>query len=221
MSHRIKYFFISFGLIFLYLLLNELTTLIALPFKDNTFLLNIILIVGSFVSTFVIAFILKDELISKWDDFKKNKNDYIPKIVKYWAIGFSLMYVTNIIISILFLNGIAPNEEANREMIKLYPYYMAISVSLTGPIAEELLFRLTFKRVFSKKIVYILFTGILFGLAHMLTNSTLIEFLYIIPYSVLGITFSALVYDTDNIYTSIFAHIFHNVLTLMIIFRFM
>ena len=127
------------------------------------------------------------------------------------------MMISNLIIVFLFLKGIAPNEEANREMLRNYPLYMIFAVTILAPICEELMFRLSFKNVFKNRLVYILFTGISFGAMHLLANTSLIELLYIIPYSALGIAFSAICYDTDNIYSSIIAHIMHNTLTVLLL----
>ena len=217
---KIKIILKCFGLIFLYLILEEITGLIASFYKGNLLYQNIILIVGGIITTILFIYIFREKIMLKINDFKKNCKTYIPKSVKYWAIGFTITYVLNIIIAVFLLKGVAPNEEANRLMIRSYPVYMALSACLISPICEELLFRLSFKEIFNKRISYILFTGILFGAAHLIVSDNLTDLLYILPYSALGVTFSMICYDTNNIFSSIFAHILHNTISFIIIITF-
>ena len=206
------------GLILLYMVLQEFTGLVASFYKGNLLYQNIILIVGTLFTTILFVFIFRKDLVAYFKNFKENYSKTIPKCIKYWLIGFVITYIINIIISVFLLHGIAPNEEANRLMLKTYPIYMALSVCITSPICEELLFRLGFKNAFKRRIPYVLFTGILFGAAHLIVSERLIDLVYIFSYSALGITFSLVCYDTDNIFSSIFTHILHNtVIYLMLI----
>lgn len=212
---KIKSFVKSFGLIFLYLIFEEIIALLS-TCNNSLLYKNIVLIVGSLVVTVVFISFFNKDIFKDFKDFKKNHKDYIPRSLKYWAIGYVITFVLNIIISVL-INGIAPNEEANRLMITSFPIYMALSVCLTAPICEEILFRLNFKSIFHKRLVYILFTGILFGAAHLIVSENLMDLVYILPYSALGISFSAAYYDTKNIFTSIFIHIFHNTVNFLLL----
>ena len=60
-------------------------------------------------------------------------------------------------------------------------------------------------------------SGLLFGALHVITQITsLYDYLYIIPYSALGIAFAITNYKTNNVFPSIFTHMIHNgVITLM------
>ena len=58
---------------------------------------------------------------------------------------------------------------------------------------------------------------LLFGGMHLLSASSLKELLFIIPYGSLGFFFAKAYYETDNIYTSIIMHIFHNSLSIFFI----
>ena len=98
-----------------------------------------------------------------------------------------------------------------------YRYYSILSTALLAPIMEEILFRLNFKGLFKDKNTFIYSTGLLFAAMHLLSSSSIAELIYIIPYACLGIAFSKIYADTDNIFPSIFMHILHNSLTLFII----
>ena len=216
---KIINFFKSFGIILLYLLLG---TIVGVYTKylglSNPLVNQIVLILGELLVLIVIAYILKDKLSGQIENFKKNYKEYLPKALKYWATGFAFMIVLNVLILFLIPSGIAPNEEANRELMKIYPLYSIISAGLIAPISEELIFRLNFKNVIKSRIPFVLVTGLLFGAAHIMVSSSLFELIYILPYSALGIAFSLGFYDTDNIMTSISMHAFHNIASLIIIF---
>lgn len=213
-----KAFLKSLGIIFLYIVLSSVEYLIFNKIKTDSALINNFIQIGlSLVTVLIIALFMEKKLKGQWQIFKKNFKEYIPKSLKYWGCGFAIMFVANIIINVIIMKGIAPNEEANREIINLYPLYSIISVCIIAPIIEELIFRLNFKNVIKKNIAFIIFTGILFGAMHIVSSTSLIELIYIIPYSILGITFSKIYADTDNIFSSILAHALHNTITIIII----
>jgi len=208
---KILEFFKSLGIILLYVLVVSFTSSYAYLISDSDLLTkNIALIIGDVITVLVIALCMTKKLKGQFNDFKKNYKTYTKKAIKYWLIGFAVMFLSNMLIIYLFSTPLATNEEANREMLGLYPLYSVISMCVLAPIVEEMLFRLNFKNVIKKRVSFVLITGILFGLIHILSAETIEQLIYIIPYSALGIAFAAAFYDTDNIYTSITAHIIHN-----------
>ena len=216
---NVKNFIKSIGFIFLYLFLNVLISLISYFIKtDNLLLENVILVLENIFILLIIYSIMRKKMTNEFNNFKKNYKKNISISIKYWFMGFVFMIITNLIITLLFIKGIAPNEESNREILNMYPLYSIISMCLIGPFIEELLFRLNFSDVFKNRTAYIIVTGIIFGSMHVILSlETVRDLFYIIPYSCLGIAFGAIYYDTKNIYSSIFAHSLHNTLTIAII----
>ena len=69
------------------------------------------------------------------------------------------------------------------------------------------------------KYLFILISGILFGSMHVIGSVTSVyDYLYIIPYSALGISFAALLYKTDNIFSTITIHSIHNTASIILYF---
>ena len=150
---------------------------------------------------------LKKDLI----DFKNNFGNYSDIALKYWAIGFVAMMASNLLINISANIKLASNEQGVREIISVVPVLSIFSICIFAPIAEELIFRKTFKECFKEKWTFILISGIVFGLLHVIGSfNSLQEFLYVIPYSSLGIAFALIYYKTGNIFSSIFVHCLHN-----------
>ena len=85
-----------------------------------------------------------------------------------------------------------------------------------APFYEEVLFRLNFKNLFKNKIVFSIFTGLIFGSMHLISAKSLIEIPFILSYSIAGFALGYVFYDTNNIFTSMFFHFFNNFLSLIL-----
>ncbi len=175
----------------------------------------------SLFSNFIIAIVLillyLKDLKKEWKIFKANHSDCIDVGLKYWMIGLFIMMGTNIIINLFSKSHLSGNEKVVQEMITVLPWAMLINAGILAPIAEEITFRKAFRNFLSNKWVFALTSGLIFGGLHIVGNiSSFVDFFYIIPYGALGTCF-ALAYDeTDNVFTSMFFHFFHNtVLTIL------
>ena len=59
-------------------------------------------------------------------------------------------------------------------------------------------------------------SGLLFGLAHVIGQTNIwTDWLYVIPYGVLGCSFAASYSDTDTIFTPILFHMIHNIVLIV------
>lgn len=165
----------------------------------------------------ILAFIYRKTLK---EDFKKIKGNFYQMLdsgIKYWLIGLIGMMVSNIIIGLFIPEAQATNEQGVQTLIHSSSILAIIAVGILAPIIEELTFRKAFREVFNHKILFALASGLIFGSLHVvLSLNSLWDLFYIIPYSSLGIAFGYMYQKTDNIYTSIIMHMFHNtVLTLL------
>ena len=177
--------------------------------SDNIFVASLFQVLTYVILLLIIGGIYHKRLIH---DFKNFKKEYVGIALKNWIIGLGAMFIANIIISSI-AGGIASNEEANRTLLGNYPVSSFISMVFLGPLIEELTFRASFKSAFSKWYTFAIVTALLFGSAHIssfISTKDFFELLYLIPYSTLGFFFAKAFYETDNIYTSYLAHMFHN-----------
>lgn len=162
----------------------------------------------------IFFFIYKDDLRKEWKKFREDPWGKINTGLGYWAIGILIMIVSNLVINRI-VGGGASNEEAVQSMIKTLPLVMLINAGFIAPFSEEMVFRKAFRDVFKKRWLFAIASGLVFGLLHCL-GGPLIEYLYIIPYGILGFSF-ALAYDkTDSIYTPLFLHMFHNTALILV-----
>lgn len=178
---------------------------------------NTLRVIPNITEAFLLILLYKNYLKKDFIDFKKNFGKYSDIAIKYWGVGFVIMMASNIIISFLSPVEIASNEQGVREIISAVPILSLFSICIMAPIAEELTFRKSFKDCFNSKWLFVLISGIVFGFLHVIGSfSSVYEFLYIIPYSALGISFALTYYKTNNIFSSVFIHCMHNTMLVLL-----
>lgn len=159
----------------------------------------------------ILAFIYRKDLKKDFKKLKENFNSIIDTGIKYWFIGLIVMVISNIFIGLFISNAKAGNEEGVQQLIHSSKFLSIFAVGILAPIIEELTFRKAFRDVFTNRTLFVLTSGLVFGGLHVILSlNSLWDLFYIIPYSSLGIAFSYMYQKTDNIYTSMIMHIFHN-----------
>lgn len=145
-------------------------------------------------------------------DIKINHKKYFKENIKYWFFGLIIMYVANFLIQFVFVKSLPNNEEILREQFQLSPIYIYISAVLIGPFMEEIVFRRSFKNLIKNEYIFMITSGLVFGAMHAFNTDkiTLLEILYLIPYSAPGIMFAKMLNKTDNIFVSTAIHMLHN-----------
>ena len=181
------------------------------------------LILGLFSSIITISTLLilfRDDIKKDVKDFIKNRNKLFDESFKIWCVGLIVMAIFNLTINHFSPNEIANNEEAIRSYISASPIIMIINTAIMAPLLEELVFRKSFRCIFKNKYIFVLVSGIVFGALHVIFSiDNVYEYLYILPYSSLGIALAYMYYNTDNICCPINMHSIHNaIMTLMNIF---
>ena len=174
--------------------------------------LNILLSAfSSSIVSFILFFIYRKELKTEFIKFKNNFSSNMDIGLKYWLGGLFYMMVFNIVISSVFKGGTAGNEETIQNMISTLPWMMIISAGILAPWNEEIVFRKALRNVFKNKYLFMLASGLVFGLAHVVGNvNTWTDWLFVLPYGSLGVAF-ALAYDkTDTVFTPMIFHMIHN-----------
>lgn len=168
--------------------------------------------ISSLIFAIFLILIYQKELKREWQIFKNKLSENMDIGIKYWLFGLLGMMIANLIITFVLKAGQANNEQSVQKMITAYPLVMIISAGIIAPINEEILFRKCFKNMINNQLLFILISGIFFGLLHIVSATTFTQFLYIIPYSSLGIAFAIMYVKTDSVFTSMSMHMIHNTL---------
>ena len=148
--------------------------------------------------------------------FKEYFREYSSLVFKTWGKALVVTMIISLILQIVTGVEKANNQINLQESFKTMPVFIALLSTLYAPIAEELMFRGTIRKFIKNKKAFILVSGILFGLLHVIDDSkTLAEFSYVIVYSVLGMYLSTLYVKTNNLCTNIFMHFLQNTLSVI------
>lgn len=159
----------------------------------------------------LLIIIYRKDLKRDAQKLKKNLAKIFDSSLKYYLLGVLGMITSNLILTFVLKGNGATNEKIVQNMISTSPYLMLINAGIIGPIIEELVFRKTYKDAFKTKWLFILTSGLVFGAMHVITSATtFLEYLYMIPYACLGLSFAYMDQKEDNIYPSIMMHILHN-----------
>ncbi|MFU2417817.1 ABC transporter permease subunit/CPBP intramembrane protease [Peptacetobacter sp. AB800] len=183
-------------------------------------------IMGNTINQFIMALIPILVAVYIKADFKKLfsiKKIKIKDIIRAavtWFVGSLIMSVFVMILLKLFPNQMKVSEQLN-EIIKSSGglFTQIILFALVPAICEEILFRgfvlsafrdkKTFGQKNEKHIVFaIVVSGILFGIMHL-------DFIRIIPTSILGMVMAYNVYKSKSIFTSVGIHFFNNLLSVL------
>lgn len=207
----------GFSVIFVYLIISALPYDVLSIFGINYNNLNIIskqiyLIFYEVFLTLIIVYIYRKDIMTNFKDFKKNIKKYLSKYFKYWILMFGLMSISNMIVTMFTTTEVAQNQQSIVETLGIAPIYTIILTIFTAPILEELVFRLSFRKIFKHtNILYVIFSGLFFGAMHVLgTCTNLVDLLFIIPYSIPGFVFAYCHIKSKNIFVPISLHFIHN-----------
>ena len=178
----------------------------------NTISKCVFVALSEIILTLIIILIYKNDFIPNFKDFIKNIKSYFDKYIKYWFLTLGLMIISNLIITLFTTSEISNNQEMIVETFKRLPIYTIIVTIVVGPFLEELVFRMSFRKIFAhSNILFIFFSGFIFGGLHVITSLTsLNNLLFIIPYSIPGFMFAYLYTKSNNIMVPIMLHFVHN-----------
>lgn len=219
MTNKLLNMLKSIGLIFLMLTFTTIFFIIlninANDISDKEYIFY--LTISNLVLLTIYILIYRKTLIKDAKKFFKNFGDNLTTGIKYWLIGFIIMVASNLLITFILNKEIAGNEQDLRNFIDLFPLFMLFNTIIYAPITEELTFRKSIKDAFNNKWLFVIISGSIFGLLHILSYiTTWTDLIYLIPYGSLGIAFALLYYKTDNIFSTITMHAMHNFLAVIV-----
>ena len=192
-----------------------------LPFKilninPPTLFLEVYTILIEILTILFIFLLFKKEIVHMWKDFYENRDKYFKKYFKFWFLILVLMAFSNGIITLINKSEISNNQEAINDMFKRLPIYTYILSVFLAPIIEELVFRFCFMKIFNNKYLYIILSGVIFGLFHIIGSfESAYDFLFLVPYSIPGLIFAYILYDSKNIFNTIWLHFVHNGISML------
>ena len=192
-----------------------------LPFKilninPPTLFLEVYTILIEILTILFIFLLFKKEIVHMWKDFYENRDKYFKIYFKFWFLILVLMAFSNGIITLINKSEISNNQEAINDMFERLPIYTYILSVFLAPVIEELVFRFCFTKIFNNKYLYIILSGVIFGLFHIIGSfESAYDFLFLVPYSIPGLIFAYILYDSKNIFNTIWLHFVHNGISML------
>ena len=215
--NKVLEFFKSFIGIIIYFAVNIFfSSIIKVIDKNNQPLFILVLCLSEIVLLLILILVFRKRIKKDFKDFDKNYKKYLSYGIKIWFIGLLVMGLSNSIIYRFISEPV--NQQTNELIISLYPLYSIISIIICGPFVEEIVFRLSFKEHIKNKHIFLILTTLIFAGIHIVPSMTSpIELLYFIPYGALALSFGIILQKTDNIFTTVLIHTFHNTMAILLI----
>ncbi len=174
-----------------------------------------------FIYAFILIFIIilyHKELLNNFKIFIKNLKSYLPFIIKRYFIMLGIMLIVAVPIVLINSGKVSGNQEAINEMFKKVPIATLLLSCLYAPLAEESIFRLSLSKLFANKTLFIIISGFLFGILHVINSiSSINDLLYVFQYATLGICLAKAYKDSNNIFVSISMHFIQNFLAAILV----
>ena len=127
------------------------------------------------------------------------------------------MYLIYFIVAIICTYLTKVTTTANQEAIEQIPIAItALLAILWAPIVEESLFRGVLRRFINNKTVFVIVSGVSFGLLHSVGDEHFL--LNALPYMGIGICMAAAYAKSNNIWTNIFMHFTNNAIGVILMY---
>lgn len=213
----------GFSVFLLYEFIGEFVLLLVLSILDihyknlNLSSKMLVTLIYESILLIIISKIYQKDIQDNFKDYKKNIKTYLKTYLKYWLIVIITMMISNTIIYNITHIYTSTNQKNVLSAIKNAPIYSIMLTVLISPILEELVFRLSFRKMIKNDTLFIILSGFIFGALHLTSATSIPELLYIVPYAIPGCIFAYTLVKSKNIFVPISLHFIHN--TILIIFQ--
>jgi len=221
LSHLFALFLLLFVLFIIYI--SPLISLISTPSGNSyritelTLLLNSLFLTALLIGVPIIWLMIVDGMsVSEVFRFLRLKRENIDKALLFGLVAFVVIFLLHVfMVAIITLSGIKLENPIGKEIISKISIPSMLIMFSSQSMGEEVFFRGFFMRKFEQKTdtwIAIVIVSILFGLAHLGYG----EVYQIIMPIAMGLILGYLVVKTDNLFSSITAHVLFNVFIFMI-----
>lgn len=205
-------------LVFVLYLLIPMIIGMFLPSLNNSNLLSVL--VRFIIDVGVIAlfiYLFKDDFKEYNKGLVKNPKKVIGVGLLFALFAFIAMPICNIILHVLNVSASDTNNDTINTLYGVIPLYMMFQTLIYSPIVEGITFRKVFKDAINNKWLFIIISGFVFGLYHIIYNMTsLSKILLMLPYFVVGMLYAGAYSKTDNIYSAFIATFVYNLAVFVI-----
>ena len=198
-KHKWYIYFIIF--VFLFIICYT-PALDILPLPQTKIAAIITMVVLYIIQLSLLIIPMCNELKRDFVVFKNNLKLYLSKTIPRFGLILIAYFIFNFALTILA--GTIPTNQA---IINEWPLYISAFLAIViAPLTEELMFRGFLKKFIKNNVLFVIASSLIFGGLHVIQADSLQQFLFIIPYSILGFAFSLNYVKTKNIVSNIVLH---------------
>ena len=180
--------------------------------KTTSCLIDIVI---DMIVLIIVLAIYKEELLNGIKAVKSEFTYYRRFIRRRFIITLLITMLANIVRLIFTKSTTSENQFALFELPIWYLFPIAV---IWAPIVEESIFRGSLKRIIPNKYVFIIFSGLLFGVVHAISEASIFDIVITsIPYCVMGLSFAMAYEKSNNIITNIAMHSLNNFLSMVLL----
>ena len=168
-----------------------------------------------YIGMMILAIIFfRDLLNNNFTIFRKNFKAYFQNLIGKVGL-FYLIYIFVALLVVFLSKTIVSANQTNLESLPIW-YSFPLAV-FYAPLVEETLFRGCIRRFIKNDIIFIIISGLTFGLLHTVFTETSLYSVFVlaIPYATMGCFLAYLYVKTNNICTNMAFHAFHNTLAMI------
>lgn len=148
--------------------------------------------------------------------FFKYFREYNSYVFKMYLFSLLCIFILTVAIRITVNIETATNQAELTKQFKDTPILIGLLSIIYAPFVEEILFRGIIRKFINNKYIFIIVSGLLFGVAHVIDDFKSIgELLYILVYGSLGCFLAAVYNKTNNIFTNMYFHFIQNTLAII------
>lgn len=147
---------------------------------------------------------------------KQNFFSYFKSALKYWG----LMYLCVFFVAAIQVSLGVSEQSTNQNLLETLPlWYLVPSAVIFAPVVEEAIFRGVFRRFIKNDLLFVIISGVSFGLLHTLFSE---ETLYMaivqsLNYVAMGIVLSYSYVKSNNIFMPMLVHMIQNTIGVLVI----
>ncbi|MEG0025997.1 MAG: CPBP family intramembrane glutamic endopeptidase [Bacilli bacterium] len=142
------------------------------------------------------------------------KEKYFQKVIMYFVFIISIFLIMT---GILQMFGLSYYNNLSI-IFKSFPGLILFNILVFTPVVEEIVFRGAFRKAISQKKLFIITSGVIYGLLHaIILTQSFNALLMIIPFIALGLILSYIYVKYENLVVNIFVSFLFNISFLMIL----
>lgn len=153
------------------LLFHLILDIANVPINNKTPIYQLLAATCVFILTFIINFPLLKREIKEWKTLKDKGKNIALGIIIMFAIKYAIAFVLVFVVFFTGVNSQSNNQELVEQLAHANPWLSLISGSLLAPFYEELIYRGSMREYFKHDVLFIISSGLIFGLLHVVSNT--------------------------------------------------